>query len=98
MEEMDYFRVLTFVAGERESTLFELIGVCIDTGAILQKYPCHLHMAGTGCLHEGCVSVLIVVLNVSTLFQQHLYYIHKATSTCVRESCVACEGKEQWKY
>lgn len=81
--------ILTFVAGERESTLLELIGVCVDAGAILQEYPGHLHVASAGRLHKRCVSVLVVVLNVSTLFQQHLHHIHEATSTCVRQSCVA---------
>lgn len=88
-------RVLTFVAGECESTLLELIGVCVDSGAILQEYPGHLHVASTGRLHKRCVSVLVVVLNVSTLFQQHLHHIHEATGTCVRQSCVAWKTAER---
>lgn len=44
-------RVLTFVAGECERALLELIGVCVDAGAVLQEYPGHLYVTSAGCLH-----------------------------------------------
>ena len=83
---------LTFVAGEGERALFELVGVRVDAGAVLQQHPGHLHVAGAGRLHQGRVSVLVVVLDVGALLQQHLHHLHEAARACVRQRRVAWES------
>lgn len=80
----------TFIAGQGEGALLELVGVSVDAGAILQQHTGHLHVACTGRLHQRRVAVLIVVLDVSTFLEQHFHHIHKATCAGVRQGSVAC--------
>lgn len=80
---------LTFVAGQRESALFELVGVCVDAGAVLQEHAGHFNVASAGRLHQGSVSILVVVLNVGTFLQQHFDHIQEASRARIRQSRVA---------
>lgn len=58
----------TFVTCQGESTLLELIGVGVDSCPSSQQNPGHAHMSSTGRLHQGCVSILIMLFNVGSGF------------------------------
>ena len=90
-EKLDHLQV-SFVAGQRQCTLLELVGVSVDVSTKLQQQLGHTNMSTGCCLHQRGVAILVLMFNVSGVLHQDVHNILIATATCVCQGCIANAG------